>query len=148
MYVTFVIRTGHQTLTLNSTFLLLLSLPPTTTSLPFPLAARPPSHKPTTRHQWDALLGHCQAVTDFPPSAFADELIEAYPDAKVILHIRPTEKWYASAKSTILSFGDLSAVPLLARPFVMLVGFVVSKWGPLLSAFVSFVLRALLREAD
>lgn len=56
-----------------------------------------------TREDWDALLGHCGAVTDWPPSIFADELIEAYPEAKVILHVRPSDKWLASMKATIFN---------------------------------------------
>jgi len=43
---------------------------------------------------WDALLGHCQAVCDIPAAAFGPELIAAYPDAKVILTIRDVDKWY------------------------------------------------------
>lgn len=51
--------------------------------------------------EWDALLGHCQAVCDWPAVAFAKELIEAYPTAKVILTTRDVESWYASTKKTV-----------------------------------------------
>ncbi|KAF4963648.1 hypothetical protein FSARC_8353 [Fusarium sarcochroum] len=49
-------------------------------------AMESPSHwsLPFTREEWDELWGHCEAVTDVG-SAFAPQLIEAYPDAKVIL---------------------------------------------------------------
>ncbi|KAJ7064011.1 hypothetical protein C8F01DRAFT_1250272 [Mycena amicta] len=40
------------------------------------------------REEWDALLGHCMAVSDMPHLLFAEDLIAAYPDAKVILTIR------------------------------------------------------------
>ena len=47
------------------------------------------------REQWDQLLGHCMAVCDWPAVAFAKELIEAYPDAKVILTTRDVNSWHA-----------------------------------------------------
>lgn len=47
------------------------------------------------REQWDQLLGHCQAVCDWPAVAFAKELIEAYPDAKVLLTTRDVDSWHA-----------------------------------------------------
>ncbi|KAJ7435444.1 hypothetical protein B0H11DRAFT_2113750 [Mycena galericulata] len=48
------------------------------------------------RAEFDKLLGHCMAVTDAPCNAFAPELIEAYPEAKVILVERDLEAWYTS----------------------------------------------------
>jgi hypothetical protein len=52
------------------------------------------------REQWDQLLGHCQAICDWPAVAFAKELIEAYPDAKVILNTRDIDSWHAYVQST------------------------------------------------
>ena len=46
--------------------------------------------------QWDALLGHCGAVTDQPAILFAAELLEAYSDAKVVVVERDVESWYRS----------------------------------------------------
>jgi len=54
-----------------------------------------------TRHDWDQLLGHCQAVCDWPAVAFADELIAAYPEAKVILTNRDVNSWHASTLKTV-----------------------------------------------
>lgn len=48
------------------------------------------------REQWDQLLGHCGAVTDQPAVIFAEELLEAYPEAKVVLVERDVEAWYRS----------------------------------------------------
>ncbi|KAJ7606810.1 P-loop containing nucleoside triphosphate hydrolase protein [Roridomyces roridus] len=48
------------------------------------------------RTEFDKLLGHCMAVTDAPCSLFAPELIDAYPEAKVILVEREIEAWYKS----------------------------------------------------
>jgi hypothetical protein len=51
------------------------------------------------RDDWDRLLGDYQAVTDQPCAAFADELITAYPEAKVILNVRDSpQEWAESAK--------------------------------------------------
>ncbi|KAK0101846.1 hypothetical protein ONS95_001340 [Cadophora gregata] len=56
---------------------------------------------PFTRADWDQLLGNCQAVCDWPAVAFARELIEAYPDAKVILTNRDVDSWHASTMRTV-----------------------------------------------
>jgi hypothetical protein len=50
--------------------------------------------KPYGRAEFDRLLGHCQGVSDLPAILFAEELIEAYPEAKVILTHREFESWY------------------------------------------------------
>ncbi|KAJ9144632.1 NAD dependent epimerase/dehydratase [Pleurostoma richardsiae] len=56
--------------------------------------------KPFTREDWDQLLGNCQAVCDWPAVAFAKELIEAYPEAKVVLTTRDVDPWHASTMKT------------------------------------------------
>lgn len=35
-----------------------------------------------------------KAVCDMPAAYFAEELVQAYPDAKVILTIRDVDKWH------------------------------------------------------
>ena len=50
---------------------------------------------------WDQLMGHCQAVCDWPAIAFAQELIEAYPDAKIILTMRDVHTWHKSVLKTV-----------------------------------------------
>lgn len=55
-----------------------------------------------TREKWDQLLGHAGAVTDAPAICFSEELIEAYPDAKVVLVERDIEKWYKSYDEAII----------------------------------------------
>ncbi|KAJ7290792.1 P-loop containing nucleoside triphosphate hydrolase protein [Mycena rebaudengoi] len=57
--------------------------------------------QPYGREEWDQLLGHCQAVTDAPSILFSEELIAAYPDAKVILTNRDPEKWWKSYSDTL-----------------------------------------------
>lgn len=51
---------------------------------------------PFTRDDWDDLLGNYRAVTDAPAICFAEELIEVYPEAKVVLVERDVESWYQS----------------------------------------------------
>ena len=79
--------------------------------------------KPYGRKEFDSLLGHCmvgthpsqlrnrlipgKAVTDTPCIMFYKELIEAYPEAKVILTVRDSpEVWHASFLETIQPFCD------------------------------------------
>ncbi|KAH9897114.1 P-loop containing nucleoside triphosphate hydrolase protein [Xylariomycetidae sp. FL2044] len=57
--------------------------------------------KPFTRADWDKLLGSSQAVCDWPACAFAKELIEAYPEAKVVLTGRDVDSWHASTMRTV-----------------------------------------------
>lgn len=54
-----------------------------------------------TRADWDQLLGDAQAVCDWPSIAFARELIEAYPEAKVVLTNRDVHSWHASTMKTV-----------------------------------------------
>lgn len=42
-----------------------------------------------------------QVVTDAPATAFARELLEVYPDAKVIITTRSEASWYRSASGAI-----------------------------------------------
>lgn len=51
--------------------------------------------QPFTRDEWDELYGCCEAGTDMA-ALFAVQLINIYPDAKVLLVIRDFDKWYAS----------------------------------------------------
>ncbi|KAF2809717.1 uncharacterized protein BDZ99DRAFT_339877, partial [Mytilinidion resinicola] len=53
----------------------------------------PDTSPPFTKSDWDALLGHCSALTDTPCHIFAEELVTTYPDAKVILTLRDNAVW-------------------------------------------------------
>lgn len=57
--------------------------------------------KPYGREEFDKLLGHCQGVSDIPAILFAKELIEAYPEAKVILTHRNFDTWYKSCSESL-----------------------------------------------
>ncbi|QIX01340.1 hypothetical protein AMS68_006857 [Peltaster fructicola] len=54
------------------------------------------------RHTWDELLEGYTAVTDMPAVCFAQELIEAYPQAKVILVERDEQAWYQSFDTGVI----------------------------------------------
>ncbi|KAJ5175635.1 uncharacterized protein N7482_001512 [Penicillium canariense] len=54
------------------------------------------------RKEFDQLLGHCQAVSDIPAICFAEELIAAYPNAKVILTVREVGEWQESVRKSII----------------------------------------------
>ena len=50
---------------------------------------------------FDAMTNGYAAVVDFPGALYYKELMQKYPDAKVVLTVRPPEKWYKSASDTI-----------------------------------------------
>ena len=72
---------------------------------------------------WDTLLEGYRAIVDWPGCAFYAELMQAYPDAKVLLSVRDPEKWYESVRSTIyvaahrFTRPGLSLMPLIGRIF-------------------------------
>jgi hypothetical protein len=50
---------------------------------------------------WDAIFAGHQSSVDWPGSFFWRELIDDYPDAKVLLSVRSGESWATSMKNTI-----------------------------------------------
>ncbi|KAJ7775346.1 P-loop containing nucleoside triphosphate hydrolase protein [Mycena metata] len=66
--------------------------------------------QPTGRYNhpnWDQLLGEFRVVADVPGILFAEELIQAYPDARVILTTRDPDRWWKSMHTTLLVMLDL-----------------------------------------
>lgn len=63
---------------------------------------KPPRPAPFTRKDWDSLLGHVSAVSDAPAAIFGPELIEAYPEAKIVLVKRDSETWFRSYDEAII----------------------------------------------
>ena len=59
--------------------------------------------KPYGRAEFDALLGHCAAVTDMPCARFWEELMLAYPEAKIVLVERDVEDWYKSFDAAVIT---------------------------------------------
>lgn len=53
---------------------------------------------------FDALIGHSTAVIDAVAAVFATELIEAYPNAKVVLNCHSNiDVWHQSCKVTLVA---------------------------------------------
>jgi hypothetical protein len=66
--------------------------------------------------RWEEIFdGHISTV-DWPGGYFYRELMEAYPDAKVLLSVRDPEKWEPSFRDTIwaMSYGE-TVMPLLSK---------------------------------
>jgi hypothetical protein len=57
--------------------------------------------KETGTTYWDELYDGYQATVDFPAYPWYKDHMKQYPDAKVILSVRPFEKWHDSVYSTI-----------------------------------------------
>ncbi|HTU16893.1 MAG TPA: sulfotransferase [Gemmataceae bacterium] len=66
---------------------------------------------------WDALFAGYQATVDWPACSFYRELLNRYPDAKVILTVRDADKWYDSAFETI--YYVRQAFPMWSRWFLL-----------------------------
>jgi len=56
---------------------------------------------------WDEVLGSYEATVDWPGCAFYGELMEKYPDAKVLLSVRDPEQWYESTRNTVYKLTKL-----------------------------------------
>ena len=64
---------------------------------------------------WDTVFEGYQATVDWPACAKYKELMQAYPEAKVLLSIRDPEKWYESVASTIYQTSHRDPTSLHAR---------------------------------
>ncbi len=58
---------------------------------------------------WDDIFGEHQATVDWPGAYYYRELLDVYPDAKVLLSVRDGDAWAASMRDTIwgLFYGDI-----------------------------------------
>jgi hypothetical protein len=73
---------------------------------------------------WEEVFSGYEATVDWPACIFYEELMEAYPDAKVLLSVRDPERWYDSAESTIARMpnsGAFSPQALLIKATGLLV---------------------------
>ncbi len=66
--------------------------------------------KNTGSTEWEKLYDGYQATVDFPAYPWYKEHMAQYPDAKVILSVRPFEKWYDSVYNTIWKAGPQTAL--------------------------------------
>ena len=62
-------------------------------------------------NNWDEILPGYKATVDWPGAFFYQELMEAFPDAKVLLSVRDGEAWERSMGETIwgIFYGDTLA---------------------------------------
>jgi hypothetical protein len=78
---------------------------------------------------WEELVGGYEAAVDWPACSFYEELMERYPDAKVLLSVRDPERWYESMRSTVYELFRL-------RTGSRRVGFTLGLLTPLFSGFL------------
>lgn len=71
------------------------------------------SGKTFTRRDWDELLGKYGAITDYPAVVLAEELIEVYPEAKVVLVERDATRWYESYNESVIKGAIHPLIPAL-----------------------------------
>jgi hypothetical protein len=74
-----------------------------------------PEHTPTWEAaargesvEWEAVFAGYRATVDWPGAAYYDRLLARYPDAKVLLSVRDSQRWYDSVASTIYQAGRLA----------------------------------------
>jgi hypothetical protein len=65
---------------------------------------------------WEQIFDEARSTADWPGGFFYRQLMEFYPQAKVLLSVREPESWERSFRETIwtLSFGE-TVMPLLSR---------------------------------
>ena len=61
--------------------------------------------------QWEDVFAGYRSTVDFPGTAFWRELVDAYPQARVILTVREPQEWYASMRETFLAFAGPEGQP-------------------------------------
>ena len=71
-------------------------------------------------HDWDGIFHGYRATVDWPAAAFWRELVERYPDAKVLLSLRDSDRWYDSVMNTLypaMTQGPPKNAPEILRKF-------------------------------
>ena len=63
-------------------------------------------HAKDSDRNWAAVFNGYSATVDFPAAIYYKELMTAFPDAKVLLNVRDSEKWYASTVNTIYKYSQ------------------------------------------
>jgi len=57
---------------------------------------------------WSEIFAGCDSTVDWPGSFYYKELVDEYPDAKVVLSVRDADRWVRSMRDTIWDtlYGD------------------------------------------
>ena len=78
-----------------------------------------------SREFWDRLLGDVGTAADLPCIVFAEELLHAYPEAKVVLVERDIERWYRSFDANVITstWSPITRIlakidPIFSRPII------------------------------
>ena len=71
---------------------------------------------------WAALFAGYKATVDWPGAYFWRELVNAHPQAKVILSVRDPDRWYDSVAATIFRMPKLAGGGLAARGLLAVAG--------------------------
>ena len=58
---------------------------------------------------WDLLFASYSSAVEWPTVAFLTEVVQHFPEAKVVLTLRNPESWYESAIATIFDALEMSA---------------------------------------
>ena len=61
---------------------------------------------------WEGPFGDYRSTLDWPGAPFYEDLMETYPEAKVILTIRDPGSWYESTLNTIYEMNSTASSPL------------------------------------
>ena len=77
---------------------------------------------------WQAIFGSYESCVDFPACVFYADLLEVYPDAKVLLTVRDPERSYDRVRDTIFKLSTASDSPL---PPVLREAFATIVWDGL-----------------
>lgn len=84
---------------------------------------------------WEALFSGFEAAVDFPSSIYYKEMMQAFPDAKVVHTVREPQRWYDSTLETIYQADKLPAWAMRWLPFVGAMARMINKavWDGLFS---------------
>ena len=63
---------------------------------------------------WEGPLRHYRSTLDWPGAPFYEDLMEACPEARVILTVRDPDRWYESALNTIYEMNATTSSPLFS----------------------------------
>ena len=74
------------------------------------------------RVDWEGFFSGYEVAVDWPACSFYGEIMEAFPEAPVILTVRDPDRWYESVRSTIYGISQLSAGPGFMRLAFALTG--------------------------
>ncbi|KAK0632584.1 hypothetical protein B0T14DRAFT_37821 [Immersiella caudata] len=78
---------------------------------------------PWTREDFERVLENFEGVADYPAAIFPAELVSAYPEASIILSVRPEDKWCESMESTLVHLqkkrapGDTTSMSVLSGKY-------------------------------